>query len=190
MLEAIVQWNGAPGGTGYSVFYFADGTVGIPGALQAFYTTLQGRVTNDITWVIPSSGKQLDPANGNLVGSWSETPVANVSGTSVSSYAAPTGGVIQWNTDTVVNNRIVKGRTFIVPLASGSYDTDGSLIAATLTDLQTAGDGLVTFGTPGTVIWSRPIKDQNGNLLRAGTEATVQSATARDYAAILTGRRD
>lgn len=190
MHEAIVTISGLPGGDGVNVFYFAEGGINIPGSLNAFYTALASEVPDNVTFNIPASGKNIAAATGALTGTWSQGSASTVPGSSVSSWAAPSGAIIRWNTDGIVRNRFVTGRTFIVPLRGSAYDSDGTLLATVITSLETAGQGLIDETGHILEIWSRPLKAADGTITEQGSEHQVMTRTVPDKVAVLTSRRD
>ena len=123
---------------------------------------LQGWWPASITYQVQAAVEEFDETNGQLIGESSQPTAAStaVGGTSASSgFASGTGAYVTWRTSGIVNNRRVKGRTFVCPIVSSAYDGDGSLSGQLNTMLQSAGDGLITqSGTNGTplVVWRRP----------------------------------
>jgi len=108
-----------------------------------------------------------------------------ISGFVSGGFSSATGACINWNTPEVRNGRRVRGRSFIVPLASSQYDVDGTLTAGALTGLQTRADTLVGGGWD-LQVYKRPtIKGATD-----GDSATVTSARIADKTAILRSRRD
>lgn len=188
--EAVVELEGFPGGPGYSVFYFGSLVTDIGTDLNAFYTAIASHIPDNVTIKIPSSGKTLDDANGNLMGAWSGTPAADVVGGNMGAYSAPVGLIVRWTTTGIVRNRIVKGRTFIVPLGSGVWDTDGSLSSTVISDAETAAAALVGSSASELLVWSRPKRDASGTVTDPGSSFAVESSSVPDKAAVLTSRRD
>lgn len=184
-------WRGFRGAPGYTNLFFQaqneeledrDAMVDSATAFfNEFFTYLPGGVTIDISPTID----YLDETNGNLVGQADASEGYSVTGGSTASYSAASGAVVNWNTSSFANGRRIRGRTFLVPLASDSYDAQGDLTSAALTSIRTAANALATGLLPARlVVWSRP---KNG---AAGSVHTVTSATVPDLGAILRSRRD
>jgi hypothetical protein len=106
--------------------------------------------------------------------------------------------VINWKTAGVRAGRRVRGRSFLVPLLSQTFDVNGTATSAALTTVNGAA-GPLYAGTEGDIrlgVWARPtaIKDVNGNPTGEYNEDGVwHPATAHsvpDMAAVLRSRRD
>jgi hypothetical protein len=78
-----------------------------------------------------------------------------------------------------VNGRQIRGKTFVVPIISSAYFSDGTLDGATVTGLLGPANTFLAT-TPHLAIYSR----------RASASATVTSAAVPDMAAVLRSRRD
>jgi hypothetical protein len=74
--------------------------------------------------------------------------------------------------------REIRGRTFVVPMATNAYDTDGTLAASTVSAFQTAANTVLT-AAPTFRVWSR----------KGALAATCSSALAVDKAVVLRSRR-
>jgi hypothetical protein len=92
------------------------------------------------------------------------------------------GSCISWLTGAVHGTHQLRGRTFVVPLNSGSYDTDGSLTSTALNRARTAATALVASGEFG--VWGRPVAGANGLWSQA------LASNVRDKIAVLRSRRD
>lgn len=114
------------------------------------------------------------------------TIATGISGTP---YAAPAGAMIQWETGAVVRGRRLRGRTFLVPLASNAFQADGTLSAATMDDLGDAAEVITRTTGAQFLVWSRPVRAAGGAITEEGLSRRINSATIPDRAAILTSRR-
>lgn len=176
------KWENFTGAPGYSVFYaVASPTSTLRGQIGGLFGQVSQYLPNGLTVTIPDQGDILEETTGQITGTWNELSGAVVAtGSSGASYAGSAGAVINWKTAAVVNGHRVRGRTFLVPLASG-YETNGTLTTACRGALQTAANA-VTFGSLG--IWHRPV---NGS---GGSWHQITSAVVPDMAAVLRSRRD
>lgn len=195
LAKVTINWTGFAGAPGYTNLYFGNSTPGIISQAtvdnailktDAFIAATVLRVPTTVTRAIDPSVEIIDDTNGQLVRFMTGTiPAARV-GTGTGAYSAPSGAVISWYTTAVRNGRRIRGRTFLVPIANGALDTDGSLQPAALTDLRTAADNLrATSGDSRLVIWSRPNAPGASN----GVSAEVASSQVPDRIAVLTSRR-
>lgn len=177
-----VVWNGLTGLPGVSVFYSADPddpTV----ALGAFFSAISNRFPNGLTWSCAGSGDTVDVATGVLTGSWTGgTPFSQSGSGGATAYAAGCGAYVKWGTPLVVDGRRVKGRTFLAPILTSEYQSDGTITSACLTTLQTAANTLEATGL--LVVWHRPSPGGSN-----GIAATIDSATVPDQVTSLRSRR-
>lgn len=178
-------WQNWPGAPGVSTFYLdptpAQATID---SIRTFFNALVGLLPVGLTITVPSSGDEISESTGDLTGVWSvATPPAVVTGTANAAYSGVSGAVVHWLTQGVVVNRRVRGRTFLVPLTQGAYDTAGSLSTATISTIKTAADALVA-ANPGLInVWSRPRPGLSG------TQNAVTSTRVPDLAVSLRSRR-
>lgn len=94
---------------------------------------------------------------------------------------------VKWFTGGIVHGRMVQGSTFIVPLMTTAYETDGTLTSAVTSNASTAANTLIS--ATDTVIWSRPFPGSTGNPARAGSSHAVIAATIPDKVSWLRTRR-
>lgn len=187
--------TGFPGGPGISTHYFLD-SAGSVAAVAAFWAACVTQMPITVTAQVQPSGDIIDPANGAIVGSFNETGQPFSRGTSDISYAAPAGAVIRWNTNGVAAGKRIRGRTFIVPLFGGAYQSDGSLSPSCLNALTNAASGLAAALPLSFSIWHRPkfgprpVAGGPRPLITAGTSSQVTSSSVPDKVAVLRSRRD
>ena len=185
------RWTGFTGAPGYSVFHFAEGG-NVPDAgtartrVKAFFDAVAAILPADVSIQVDPSVQVLDEATGVMTDiEDDDTNITPTNGIGGSGYSAPSGAVINWRSQAVVNGRLVRGRTFLVPLAGASYEADGTLTSVAIGRLRDAGNEMVTgdfanaFG-----IWSRPRAGAGGSF------HTANSFNIPDKAAVLRSRRD
>jgi len=192
-----VVWGGIPTGAGISTFYAEGGTVPDLNKLRTALDNLKTALAPGVTLQIQNSGDTLDETNGKLTGSWASTSQAVITSTGTGSYAAPTGGCINWTTEGIHNGRRLRGRTFVVPMNVGQYGATGQLLAGAVTALQGVINGIMLAVTPHYVIWGRPVKpkDENGKVIpgsegTGGIASVITGGTIPTKAMVLTSRRD
>lgn len=180
-----VLWTGFPGAPGYTRFYWDVASAPDLAAYQAFFVGIADRIPSNTTVQVQNTGNLIDESDGSVMGSWSGPAQAAIPGTGSGAYAAPSGAHINWRTGDIKNGRRVRGRSFLVPLYGGAYDSDGSIAATVLTDLRGNLATLVTalVGSDAR-IWSRPTQSA------AGTAHEIVSADIPDKTATLRSRRD
>ena len=194
MFRVESTWSGGPIGTGLSVMNFG-GVLADPSELDDLLTLVRN------FWVSATPGcpagvsvqvrnevKLIDTDDGGLLGTLSGAALTPVAGTDTSAYAAGVGGRVRWTTAGFRNGRRVIGTTFIAPLGSGSFENNGTLLAAFVTGVTGAANTLRTaaaaLGTPLSV-WSRPTSPTATD----GVLHEVTGVTVPDRAAWLTSRR-
>jgi hypothetical protein len=132
---------------------------------------------SDVNWFDEASGALLAIT---AIG----TPPATHNGGGGTTGPSPTGACISWTTGGINRGRLVRGRSFVVPLAAAYYDGNGSLTTPCTTQLQLAATHLIgATGIPFSV-WSRPRLGAGGAIFAALT------GTVHDQAAVLRSRRD
>lgn len=185
------EWNGFPGGPGYSNFYFG-GPTGDPvtGAAQAqrvsdFFTAMRTYIPQVVKISIVPTAVTIDETSGQMTGMTSIEVPPPVAGGAAQPYPGPAGAVVNWMTSSFVNGRLLRGKTFIVPLVSTAFDSSGTLSTSARGAISDAANGLLEDSATGFMqVWSRP---RGG---AGGTSADITSAVVPDFAAVLRSRRD
>lgn len=197
-----VAWQNWPGAPGLTQLYFDDTSSMQTNAdaVRAFFEAVKALIPTLTTITVPGSGDRIDAADGSIQGSWSiATPPALVTATGAGAYAGNAGAVVHWTTSGIVAGRRVRGRSFLVPIVSTAFETNGSLTSAALTTLTTAANTLITATTPNFKVWSRPVKahteydkktgQPTAVAARAGSGVTVNGQRIPDLAVSLRSRR-
>lgn len=159
--EYVVRWSGGRIGSGASVFHFAataSPTVAQAAAtaIDAFFFAIRAQIPAGITLRGDAEVRVLN-ADGTLENVLTVTPGAAILGTGTGAWANGIGGMVRWNTASVVNGRRLIGRTFIVPLRSGAF-TSGELGGTALAEIQAAATALVgamSGASAALQVWSR-----------------------------------
>jgi hypothetical protein len=196
MAKVTINWSGLPGGPGYTNLYFTDisGPTSVDQTLvdsavsktDAWLSAFRPSIPNSISTGVSATVEAVDETTGALVGFFTGTPAAAAVGTGGTTYSAPSGAVISWYTSTVRNGRRIRGRTFMVPLATAAYESDGSLLGTRITTWNAATATLIATGAVAELgVWSRPSTPGASD----GDWALVTSFRIPDMAAILTSRR-
>jgi hypothetical protein len=186
--QYVLAWSGFPGAPGYSIFYAVPGG-GFASVLHQFFVDIKTNFPSSVKITFPASGRTIDATTGDQVNVWTEAAQSVVQGTSASTYSAPTGAVVNWKTSTVWRGKLIRGRTFLVPLIHECFDTDGSLASGSLGAIQTAAGNLVSNAGDKFVIWSQPQPTNSDPDDRDGFRGKVTSAVVPDKAVVLRSRR-
>lgn len=191
MLRVTARWTGFQGAPGYSNFFFAGGGGLISDAgqvanrVRSAFNELGNILPESVSIDIDPEVPVIDSDTGMTASIETIDPPGTVTGGASTAYSAASGGVVTWRTNDLRNGRRIMGRTFLVPLAAGAYESDGTLSTAGLTNLRgfadelTAGDFDSELG-----VWSRPVGGSGGVF------ATVTAYTVADKVAVLRSRRD
>lgn len=190
MFEYRAIWNVQGGGTGYSVFHVRESAgVALDVAVGAFAADLRAGFASFATAYLPddvqinfdSEARELDVSTGTLLSVIALTAPATVAGGSTAVYSAPAGARVDLITEGIIAGRRLRGRTYIVPLISSAFTTNGTVSTTAQTALE---NGFAQFDGLQNVyslaVWSRT----------HGFLADVQSINVPAESAILRSRRE
>ena len=197
MLKVKVRWSGFIGSPGWSNFYFggpddsfntAADADPVADRVEAFFNAIKLKFPPAVNFTVQSDVEVISAATGDLLNVHSagaRTPIA--SGGTAAAYSGTSGACITWRTAGVRNGRRVRGRTFLVPLVNGIYQSDGTIDPSHLNDLVTQGNTLAIPAAGGIPmgIWSRPSAPGASD----GEFHPITSVSVPDLAAVLRSRR-
>jgi len=150
-----------------------------------FWSGVASAVNSGITFTVQPNPSRFAAATGALQEVFDAAAPAAVPGLAAGT-AVPRASMalIRWGTADIVNNRVVKGRTFIPGTPVANVTTTGQLSAAGITDLDNAAEGLIS-GSGGVLsVWHRPVGGAGGS------SHLVTVASVWDSFAVLRSRRD
>lgn len=165
---STLRWvsNGWTGGPGYTTFRFS-GSLGdtamnaAAAASRTFLNALAAQIPSPVKYTVDPTFNEVQESSGIVsnVMSYSTVP-ADVTGTGASFAPAVAGVCVVWRTSTLRVRRLAMGRTFIVPVNSGIFATNGQMTSAARTvflNAATAFMNYVAVGAAGRLtIWKRP----------------------------------
>lgn len=172
-------FTGVQGSPYLNNFFFDSATVGdasaAASAVYDFWNAVDQNMINTIAWQIDSQVPLFQ--NPETITGWETATVGNGAGI-VSGEPLPwsTQLLVQWGTNTVFNNRRVRGRTF-VPGFVESQSTGGVPVISLRNAVDTAAEAMIGSGL---VIASRA----------SNTFVPVSSASVWSQWAVLRSRRD
>ena len=196
-MRAKIRWTIPGAGTAFSILHFGtdDGFNPVQADIDAvvtkvnaFVTTVKSVLPNVVSLQTLNEVEEIDANNGALISIWTAPSVAAQSGTAsaTAGWAAAAGGVISWSTAIVHRTRRIRGRTFVVPMSTEAWDTDGTIKSVQLSTLNTAATNLRTPTAEIELgVWARP----SAPGLSDARFAPVSSHRVPDMSAILTSRR-
>jgi hypothetical protein len=174
------DWSGWSGAPAVSTFYTAaPPTSAQLTAIRTLFFNLANLLPSSIHVQVQNSGQQIDTTTGKAVDSWSGAAQADVVGTGAGNYAAPVGALIRWNTGVFNNGKLLRGKTYLVPLVVGVYGSDGTIQDGNITTANTSIATFITSMAGGLAIYSR----------RFQTSVTATSGQIVDKVAVLRSRR-
>ena len=189
-----VALTGFPGGPGVATHYFLDVDTALP-SLKILWTALGLVMPGTVTIQIQNAGDIINDVNGDITGAWTATAETAITGGGSGTYSAPSGLHVNWNTNTSLDGRRLRGRTFVVPVVSSFYDSTGTLSGSTAADIQGYGNAFVTAQSASFVVWHRPVeaKPADGSRpaveQRDGGHGLVTAAAVKDRVSVLSSRR-
>lgn len=177
-----IPWTGITALPGLSVFYSTGGSDATAN-LVTFFNAIKAIFPTGCSWSVLNSGDTIDDATGTITGTWTGVGGAVVSSTTAGSYPAGTGAYVNWQTGAIVNGRRLKGRTFLCPLLTSVFDTNGTITTPNLTLIGGAATTLATVGVMR--VWHRPTAPGAGD----GSSALITAGTVPDQVTSLRSRR-
>lgn len=178
--QVRVTYTGLPGGDAVSTFYFQAMVDTDLSQLEAFFLAVRGFFPSSCSIHVPDEGQVIDVTTGQPVGSWSFPEAGgDMNGNSGAPFAAVSGAIVHWTTGVFLGGRKIQGSTYLVPLTSDSFDTNGTIAPTVLDAIRSAASALAA--DPSTLsVYSR--KNQAAVL--------VSGASVPDKAVVLRSRRD
>lgn len=188
IIKLTAKWDNFAGAPGYTNFYFLKNlmtsAVEAGEAIYLFFDALKASIPNGIVIQVQPEVTTYVAETGVLVSVDALDPIpAAVTGTASGSYSGVSGAVVNWLTTQSMGTRLLRGRTFLVPLSAGAYQTDGTLAPAFMTTLKGAAENLrLAYGAE-LCVWHRPTDEGPGMAVK------VSGSRIPDMAAILRSRR-
>lgn len=195
--QIVTTHAGLAGLPGYTSFFFFGDPINTATVNSALTNTYN--FWNSVKPLLPTGWNAsfgtdvniLDPASGDLIRVMGGTSPGSLTAAVSAPYASGIGCCVTWATAAVHGRKRLRGRTFIVPLQSAQYDSNGNIVDSSLTTIRAAAatlQGVANFG-----VWGRP-RDADPDatppvtaLTGAWSAATAYSV--RDKVAILRSRR-
>lgn len=174
MREILTLWSG-PGRAGKTtVMYFDEDEAAIDQveALEDFWNAVATEISSAASCVVQPFGRMLNESTGTLTGTWAAGTGTVITGdVAAGPVADSTQGLVQWQTDQVIDGRLLRGRTFIPSIALDNIDA-GNLTASARTAILNAAEALIVDVALG--IWHRPKTVNDGALVSVTTASVWQ----------------
>lgn len=186
LARVVVNWVGpSVKGLAVNVLYVAaDTPLTSVSGIKSAYQALAGVLPSGVSILIPGTGDVIEDTTGALVDVWSATGAGQVDGGAAAQAAAGVGACVTWLTGGIINGKKLRGRTFLVPLSTGAYDTDGTLTSSGNSGVNGFGTAMMAAGPM--AVWHRPTTPGGSD----GNSYGFIAYKARDRVAFLSSRRD
>lgn len=184
-------WTGFTGSPGYTTLAFEQNgsdqeTVDASVAnARALLDADPGALASNTHIKVQQEVREYNDATGALTAIHSATDdPADIVGSGGAQGPSPAGMVISWGTVGINRGRLVRGRTFFVPLAASSFQSDGTLNNTTVSNFAAAANDYWNDVDSTPSIWSRPVSGAGGAAF------AITSSHIPDMSAVLRSRRD
>jgi hypothetical protein len=202
MFKVTATWTGFTGAPGYTNLFFEHAdppSTMVQNAVdnaRELFNSCRNALPTIVTITVSPTVELIEDTDGELsdVLTAGAPPVA-VTGTDATAYAAPSGLAITWLSPGVYRGNRVRGRSFLVPLGGGSYQSDGSLATGLNGAITTHAEAFIAAAGPTFGVWCRP---QDAHKNHAGDDVPasvgkffeVTASRVQDKVAVLRSRRD
>lgn len=194
---------GWPGDPGLSTNYYADESVlgwsvivpALREQVHIAWELLAPYMPTAMTATLATDTDILESTTGQLIRTVTDSTSYVTTGTTEEGFLPTAVGVaVTWRTEGYVNGKHVRGRSYIIPLAtnalaSNTTPSDG-VVSAAQAFAAAMNDGAVSYPM---AVWSRPtyVPDSKPKEIdREGSAHYVTSSTVADKFAVLRSRRD
>lgn len=181
-----ILWSTAGGGTGYTVLHFTtagtdEAAQGIADDVRVFAAGIAAGIPDETSLELDTEVLDLTEA-GDLIAVHAVDGGPAIPGVYTGAYSRAQGLRLDWGTGNIVSGRRLRGRTYVVPIASNSFTSDGLLSAGAIDAFKAIGQGLIDASSVNRPlrVWSRT----------HATSWAVETVDVPAKGAILRGRRD
>ena len=183
-------WSGFPGGPGTTTMFMLTGMDHHLEELHDFFGLLLHTFPPSVILQVQNSGGTIDPTDGHLTGGWVGDAQAPMTGSGSGTYAAGVGACVRWETGEVVDGHHVRGHTYLIPMMSGYFDTNGSMSDDAHTLIQGSVNSFQSNYADELCVWHRPRAVSTRHpVARAGSEHVVTAGLLLDQVSVLRSRR-
>lgn len=190
-------WASWPGQPGYTNFYTSISLASLA-PIVTFWDSIKALLPLNLTVTVPGSGDIVNESTGQIQSVWTATGGGTVTATGAGAYSGASGAVVEWLTQGIVAGRRVMGKSYLVPLVTTAYQSDGTLATATQTTLASAASTMQGALGNTLLVWARPFVPPADNPAvgqpghkeaRAGSSWPVVGSRVPDLAAVMRSRR-
>ena len=196
MLRVRINLTGAGMGTGVNICHVNG--VGFPETLtdaqnasdniRSAWAVWAAIMAQTCTITQDSIVEVVESTSGEVTNEHTITPLAALTTSGAATFAAGVGARVRWRTSVFHNSRRVVGSTFVVPLGTTAYESNGTLTSSTISSLNTGATTLLSAMSADNldlVVWHR----NTAPAVEDGFSADVTSASIPDQVSWLKSRR-
>ena len=190
ILRTRATLTGPAGLPGLSTFYWLDpspsdsnATAALAG-VRAYFEAVKSLLATGVTVLYQQEVDVLNDATGGLVAQQTATAQTSTIATGTDEAPPATQLGLTLLTGTVVDGRILKGRTFLGPVAPACFTAAGVPTGTAKTALNAGGAAMLAVSAVDLCVWSRP-KGGSG-----GIAVACSGVSAATQAWVLRSRRD
>lgn len=189
--------SGWQGGPGMSQLYFTGSTPGLIIAGESLIAVTAARTLyNALRYLFPSAwSAQVQPVvqvieatTGAIIREEGVAAPAVTTGSASGAWGSTASGLLlSWHTSAVFGRKLLRGRTFMTPVAASQYDTTGQLTSGAATTAQGVAAAYAAAGSYYPCVWHRPHPlptSANGGF------GTISAVSVDTKETILRSRRD
>lgn len=191
-LTTFTDSNG--GGTKYNNLYFSG--VDAPDALAAkeqvvaWWTAMDTYMSTAISWALDPLVAVIEATTGDTLDIYNVGTAGDTGESTTDPLPLASQGLVRLATNSIVNNRLVRGR-INVPGLTEAVTLNGRFTPAFADAMAIAANSSFSLaGEPQLQVWSRPFSGSASSDPRVGSANDVIAITAWQEVAILRSRRD
>lgn len=195
MMRVRINWTGGSLGEGVSTIHFvgsldetATEAKNASDNMFGLFSALVLSIPNTVTLTPDSVVDVVNSNTGEIEDQLGITPATGFTGGAGGAYANGVGARYRWRTAGFRNGRRVVGTTFVAPLLSTAYETNGTLASALISTMNGAATTFLAANITDSIgagVWSRPTTVAAAD----GDFNLTTTASVPDQVAWLTSRR-
>lgn len=195
LLRVQTVWTGVAGSPYYTNLYCigplsTNNANDMATAWHTFLNSLTAQLHAPMVATIGPEILEFDETTGIVTGAGTtvQTPVTMTG--SVDALPPANQALLQWQTNGIVHNRRVRGRTNIPGCMENQSDPNGKPSSLIGTPLLSGAQAYLTTMSGRARIWAQPFAGTATNPARPGSQHAIAGVSVAPYWAVLRSRRD
>lgn len=189
MLQVRSEWDGPQiRGGGLTLHHFSNDATDAQACVDAvedFWTAMLARTNSGNGVTISNTVTELDPFDGSLTSVIGVTSPGRQPGLAATAALPPASqGPLTMITESIANNRVIRGRIFLPAQLEADNDTDGTTSSTWQGVVEAGAQALVDDLTAQWSVWHRPVAGSGG------IAAPITAVQAGEQWWVLRSRRD